>query len=52
MVRYRVSYKIQNFFGIEWQETKIVESTKPISTKEIANILNINTGEIIHIEIA
>lgn len=51
MVRYRVIYTSPAEFGCVWHNTQIIESENPISRKEIARRLDINTDSIVEIEV-
>lgn len=51
MVRYRVTYKVDDIFDCDWQNIQIIESDSPISRKEISNRLNIDIDKIIRIDV-
>lgn len=52
MVRYRVTYKdIEELFGFEVNQAKILEFDEYVSRKEIAKQLNIDIDSIVNIEV-
>lgn len=52
MVRYRVTYKeIEELFGFEINQTKVLEFNEYASRKEIAKQLNVDIDSIVNIEI-
>ena len=51
MIQYRVIQTIEGTFGCEWQKTHTLEADEPISRKEIARRLNIDSDSIVDIDI-
>jgi hypothetical protein len=52
MIRYRVTYKdVEELFGYNVNQTKVLEFDDYISRKEIAKQLNIDIDSIVNIEV-
>ena len=51
MVRYRVTYIVEESFGCKFNQTVVIESEIAISRKEIASKLGIDLDSIIDIEV-